>query len=223
MLDEEFQAAVDELQKLDRAGFDAKALSKKLSKGRRDLLYEIIKGTLQIDPYTKIDVQLFALKALRGQRYTLKPGCGHPATDAPHTEYDPAKNGENVLKHGLSFAEVTLTETFGTVVVPAPDKDDGERLVIFSTLDVGRNAKYLTLPLPHNTNVIYTLTIAKQVGFKFRLISSRRVSPDDLRSDLKRAIRTHHLSEDEMTGFVDHCTARIEQLLAPWVQRGNST
>ncbi len=76
----------------------------------------------------------------------------------------------------------------------------------------------MTFPRKEIHGVIYTLTIAQQIGFKFRLISSRRISPRRLRRDIKGAVKDLKLRLEEQSFFVDHCTARIEEWLTPLVE-----
>lgn len=218
MGNDEFDASLSRLRLLSRRDLDTNKLPKDLDASGRDKLYAMLQRSIHLDTFTELDVQLFAMSALFDERYDVNPDAGHPGLVAINTEYDPPKNGANVVKHGLSFNDITQTSTFGTLMVRVPHERDGERVVIFSTLDAGDKGARMTLPRREIHEVIYTLTIAQQIGFKFRLISSRRISPGRLRRDIKGAVKDLKLPLEEQSSFVDHCTARIEEWLKPLVE-----
>lgn len=105
-------------------------------------------------------------------------------------DYDPPKNGQNIIKHGLSFREVVnYSFQFGTLLAPCPDNNNGTRCVIFSDLDSGDNGRNLELPISGMAGKLYTMSIAQQSSKKFRFVSSRILSGNSYKAIMGRAVK----------------------------------
>ena len=120
---------------LSKEEFEEKIKPQGLPKERHDLLFKFIQGEIQASYSCKPDIEEYALKILMPEVYAALPHERHPYSSCELYEYDPPKNGQNFIKHGLGFGEVVSYSTqFGTLLVPCPDDKDRERYVIFSDL-----------------------------------------------------------------------------------------
>jgi len=201
-------------KRLPTVNFQERRQELQLSAERAGLLQAIIRGEHEIThPYTLLDIHLFCLKALHKDTYLQAQVQTHPDASGDLFTYDPPKNGQNLLKHGLTFAEVTsYSPDFGALQVPCPNAADGERLVVLSKFDIPKGA---TLQLP--TPVILarqdlcTLTVAVLGEQGYRFISARPFHHDNWGKVLDGAVKEIYEDEPEKReAFLQACQEAVE-------------
>lgn len=184
-----------------------------INNSRFKLLTEVINERLIVRYPGIWDIERFALKYLLPEEYKSLALGDHCYSSNEIYEYDPQKNGQNIIKHGLSFGEVVSYSTkFGTLLVPCPDEQDGERVVILS--DIVLKDQKLSLPLDNIdfSAENYTLSIAQSRNGKFRFISSRLLSKNNYKENMDQAFRNIYKEDKESkNAFVDRCVEIIER------------
>lgn len=163
----------------------------------------------------RIDVFLFLLKHLLPDDYERLVIRERIGSSSELYEFDPVKNGQNIVKHGVSFSEVvSYSNRFGTLVVPCPDEQDQKRLVIFSDLSASRSGMRLSFPLPkiEEQNECYVISIAQLKDSKFRFISSRLMSRKRHKKTLKNAFKNIYINQPELKNeFMERCLEILER------------
>lgn len=184
---------------------------------RKEVLLEVLMLRKNLHTFTRLDIQLYVLKNLFPDFYDQIKINIHSYSSNELYEYDPPKNGQNIIKHGISFGEVvSFSSQFGTLSVPCPDERDGSRVVIFSDLDLGKNGENLSLPCNGfaNKNKVYTLSVAQRLDIRFRFISSRVMSNTRVYKGVKDALKGIYNKEPEKNKeFVERCVEILEQNL----------
>ncbi|WP_219013313.1 BrnT family toxin [Shewanella algae] len=157
----------------------------------------------------QIDVSLFLLKHILPNDYERLVVKERIGSSNELYEFDPVKNGQNIIKHGISFSEVvSYSQRFGTLIVPCPDEHDGERNVIFSDLSATRCNRKLSFPLPkvEEQAESYVISIVQSKAGKFRFISSRVMSRSRHKKTLKNALKNIYPNDnDAQEEFIDRC------------------
>ena len=168
---------------------------------------------MRVDPYHKIDIQRYALKSLFEETYKALHLTDHPYSAFDSYSYDPAKNGQNIIKHGFGFNEIlSYSSEFGTLMVPCPDGNDGTRCVIFSNMDTGVNGGNLDLPFPGTMGKVSTLSVAQQRVGGFRFISSMRLSRKSyLRTMMGSFKNIYDYDPNAKDCFVKRCAEIVER------------
>lgn len=184
-----------------------------VNNARFKLLTEVINGRVSVNYPNIWDIERYALKYLISEEYESLALGNHCYSSSELYEYDPPKNGQNIIKHGLSFGEVvSYSKKFGTLLVPCPDEKDGERVVIFSDLVLkGCN---LSLPLENidSSTENFTLSIAQCRNGKFRFISSRLLSKNNYKENMDQAFRNIYKEDKESkNAFVDRSVEIIKR------------
>jgi len=157
-----------------------------------------------------IDVFLFLLQHLLPDEYQRLVVTEHIDSSFELYEFNPVKNGQNIVKHGVSFTEVvSYSKRFGTLLVPCSDEQDKERFVIFSDLSIDKNRRKLVFPLPkiEQQTQCYVISIVqiKEDG-KFRFISSRVMSRKRHKKTLKNALKNIYNGQPEKKNdFLEEC------------------
>jgi hypothetical protein len=184
-----------------------------LPEKRAKQFFEIINGTKCVDQFCKLDIEECALKIIFPDFYSEIKTTDHPYSTAELYEFDPAKNGQNIVKHGLSFSEVvTYSTKFGTLSIQCPYKQDHQRTIIFSDLVLGEYK--LKLPLSEASNLNYTLSIVQPLDGKIKFISSRFLSSKKQKytQTVKQAIRCVKFPDEaSKKSFVGRCIEIIER------------
>ncbi|EGR2274336.1 BrnT family toxin [Vibrio parahaemolyticus] len=172
-------------------------------------LLQVLDGSKKIDYFHKLDIQLYVWKKLFPNVESGSFISEHIYSKGDSREYDPAKNGQNIIKHGISFGEVTsYSKRFGTLSVPCPDEDDETRYVIFSDLAPGLDGKNLCLPIPSTIQEpeVYTLSVVQIIDLKPRFISSRIMSRKKFAKNMKNAFKGIYDDEPiKKKDFVSEC------------------
>lgn len=204
---------------LSKEEFEERMKLQKLPQDRQDLLFKFIQGEIQVSYSCRPDLEAYALKWLMPEVYESLPYQGHPYSSCELYEYDPPKNGQNIIKHGLGFGEVvSYSRQFGALMVPCPDGQDGERHVIFSDLYLKGRGDELALPLPSIRETNYTISIAHYRDGKFRFISSRLMSSKEAkyRTTMAQAFGEVVSDKETQQGFIDRCVELVAtQLITP--------
>ena len=186
-----------------------------LSKDRAEVLVDVINGTKNVEHFTALDIHLFCLKKIFPTQYSAAQAIEHTYSKCDLYEFDPPKNGQNVMKHGISFREVvSFSKRFGVLMVPCPDETDTERFVVFSdpTIDSGY---HLALPLNSMdfTKEIYTLSIVRQRGKGFRFISARTFGRKSYRKAMYQSFNGIYQNNPEKDLFISRCCEILEDNL----------
>jgi uncharacterized DUF497 family protein len=198
--------------------------SRGLSVDRRDLLFKFIQEEVQVNSIYKLDIERGVLKWLLPEKYKLLSYVDDLSSKCGLHEYDPPKNGQNIIKHGIGFCEaVSYSKNFGSLTVPCSDKNDGERLVIFSDLDTGDNGNNLQMPLKNMSGLVCVITIAEQRSTGFKFISSRRMSSKNYRNDMKKDFKNIFVNDPKAKKeFIDDCVKTVERDLLPSILKPSS-
>lgn len=193
-------------KKMKRAG---------INDARFTLLAEVINGRVTVSYPDIWDIERYALKYLLPEEYESLSLGDHCYSSSDLYEYDPPKNGQNIIKHGLSFGEVvSYSRKFGSLLVPCPDEQDGERMVVFSDL-ILKDEK-LSLPLANIdfSKENYTLSIVQYRNGIFRFISSRLLSKTDYKKTMDQAFRNiYNDKKEQKDAFINRCVEIIEEYL----------
>ncbi len=198
---------------ISKEEFEDKIKLQGLPKERQDLLFKFIQGEIQVSYSCKPDIEDYALKSLMPEVYKSLPHEGHPYSSCEFYEYDPPKNGQNIIKHGIGFGEVvSYASQFGTLLVPCPDDSDGERCVIFSDLNLEPEGNELALPPSGIREVNYTLSIAHYRDRRFRFISSRLMSSrkEKYRKTMEQVFGEIIPDALARQDFIDRCVEIVE-------------
>lgn len=204
------------IKQLSKEDFENKISPLGLPKNRKDLLFKFIQGEIQVSYSCKPDIEEYAIKILTPDVYASLPHEGHPYSSGEFYEYDPPKNGQNIIKHGIGFGEVvSYSKLFGTLLVPCPDDRDGERCVIFSDLNLERDGDELELPPPGIGKINYTISIVHNRNGKFRFISSRIMSSNKTKYRKTMAQIFGDIIPNDLArnDFIDRCVEIVETRL----------
>lgn len=209
--------ALQEIRKMGRPDFDDRTKDAKLSPERADLLFKFVKGDLKIESPALIDIEEFALKSLLPEVYKKLPHDGHPYSNGGENyEYDPSKNGKNIIKHGLGFAEVaSYSNRLGSLLVRV-SHDAENRYVLFSDLNLDGMKREMALPPPRIRELNYVISIVYLAeSGRFRFISSRILSssPRKYRDTMRQAFGNLFSDEDKREEFIDYCVEYVETYL----------
>lgn len=205
--------ALQAIRHINKEEFEDKIKLQGLPKERQDLLFKVIQGEIQVGYSCKPDIEDYALKSLMPEVFKSLPHDGHPYSSCELYEYDPPKNGQNIIKHGIGFGEVvSYSSQFGTLLVPCPDDSDGERCVIFSDLNLELEGNELALPPSGIREVNYTLSIAHYRDGRFRFISSRLMSSrkEKYRKTMEQAFGEIIADALARQAFIDRCVEIVE-------------
>jgi hypothetical protein len=207
-----------QLEQLNQIDFRAHHSKLELSKDRAEALFDVINGTKDVEHFTALDIHLFCLKKIFPAQYSKAQAqeIEHAYSKSDLYEFDPPKNGQNVMKHGISFCEVvSFSKKFGTLMVPCPDKTDTERLVVFSDLTID-SGYHLALPLNSMdfTKEIYTLSIVQQRGRGFRFISSRTFGRESYKKAMNQSFKGIYQNSPKKKNLLTiRCCEILEQNL----------
>lgn len=216
--DVQVREALLKVRNIDSEEFDSKMKGHGLGLDRKDLLFRFVRGEVDIHASIRPDVERYALKCLAPEIYGSLPHEAHLYSSGDHYEYDPAKNGQNMVKHGIGFGEVvSYSRKFGRLMVPFHHERDGERWVLFSDLDAGPNGKNLDMPPASANGMLYVLSVAQQREGKFRFISARIMSSErkKYRKTIVDAIKHVFPTAEAKAAFIDRCCEIVENGLIP--------
>lgn len=216
-----WKAAIGEVRNISREVFDQKMLGKEgrragLNAARTELFYKLAKGDFALHPSDQPDIDAFSVSVLYPDTYRKLPRVDSPYSMGFSHEYDPAKNGQNLLKHGLGFGEViNYSKHFGVRMVHFLDPSDGERIALYSDLDLRPKENKLALPLDTVKPLNAVMSIVHQRGGRFRFISSRLLSltEEKCRADIEKIIRKSVSDVDERKRLVDRSFAYVQEWL----------
>lgn len=199
---------------LSKEDFQGKIENQSLPKNREELLFKFIQDEIQVSYSCKSDIEAYALKSLMPEFYNSNPNEGHSYSNCELYEYDPPKNGQNIIKHGIGFGEVvSYSKQFGTLLIPIPNEPDGERHVIFSDLYLKNGAKDLEMPHPGIRDFNYTMSIVNSKQGKFRFISARILSSKKKKYEetIAQTLRKIDLDEQVRQNFTGLCVEILER------------
>lgn len=214
------------IKNLSKDEFEEKIKPQRLPEARKDMLFKFIRGDIQVSYSCKPDIEAYALKCLMPDLYESIPHEGHPYSSSELYEYDPAKNGQNIIKHGIGFGEVvSYSRKFGTLLVPISNEVDGERCVIFSDLDLKRDSDELEIPPPGVREMNHTISIANHRSGKFRFISARLLSSKKKKYEETIAQVLGEIIPDEQArrSFIERCVGILEKDLMQSASSGSES
>ncbi len=148
----------------------------KIPTKRLHQFYDVINEKMTIDESGRFYIQEYALRFIFNEKYK-KFEDEHFNSSGQLYEFDPSKNGKNLVKHGVAFNEVwSYSKKFGTLSIPFLDLSGEERVISFS--DFNLEGKYKAIfPLSEIINLRYCVSIIKNTEKgKIRFISSRFLS-----------------------------------------------
>ncbi|WP_179152954.1 hypothetical protein [Chromohalobacter israelensis] len=172
----------------------------KLPQNRDVVLGEILTGNIKLYIADELDIKIYALKNLFPDSYDKLKLSETNFSKSEFTQYDPAKNGQNMMKHGISFREVVSFSTkFGTLMVPLSEVGGERRVVIFSDFSIDNKGCRLAVPLEGVSarSKLYTFSVAQKLPFGFRFISSRFISKNNFSKKIKSDLRGVSFESDE--------------------------
>lgn len=194
--------------------FADKVKEQKLSKARIILFFNIIKGATEANEFLKIDIEEYALKIIYSTFFNNFKIIEHLYSTCDLYSFDPAKNGQNVLKHGISFGEVvSYSKKFGTLNIPCPDHNDKERIVSFSDFYLENKYK-IQFPLKNIESPSCCISIITKVEGRFRFISSRLLSSKKTKytKSIYQSLRGIKFNDEKSKIlFVNRCVEIIER------------
>ncbi|WP_301362240.1 hypothetical protein [Stutzerimonas nitrititolerans] len=197
-----------------------------LPQDREEILKEILTGKKGLDISDEIDIKIYALKELFPDSHDSLKLKETIFSKSELCHYDPAKNGQNIIKHGVSFREVISYSTqFGTLMVPCPETNNERRIVIFSDLTIDNERYRLSLPLEGSKmrTKFHTLTVAQQIPAGFRFISSRLISRRKFSKTMKNAFKNIYPDNPEhKQEFINHCIGILRRDLFEKVTASNA-
>jgi uncharacterized DUF497 family protein len=207
--------ALDEILNYSSEVFIKKAELLQISKERAIQFSEVLIGNISVDHFNKFDIEEFAIKHFHSPEiYHQIRTSEHNQSKCDAYEYDPAKNGQNIIKHGLAFGEVvSYSSRFGSVMIPIPHELDVRRVLIFSDLVLNKERE-IELPLSKIRNENFTLSVAVNIDGKFRLISSKLLSSKKRKfvETVKQSIGDINFSStDSRTEFTQYCIEIFER------------
>ncbi|MCH7388186.1 hypothetical protein MMO39_12895 [Acinetobacter modestus] len=208
------------IQAVEEKGFDkiVENIGSKLdlSESRKKFIKEIIVGINDLELFVRNDI----LKCLVKKKYEYNESIEkyyelnllsyNLYSRGTCWEYDPAKNGQNLLKHGLDFGAVANYgggDFGGLISYTAPGKwlnDDGEleveeRRIVFSKYYAKNVNKKFFLDKFKEDDVFCVASVVSMKDLKFRFISSRTIRAKTLKqltNELKNLIKDNELGED---------------------------
>lgn len=187
----------------------------KLPIDREEALLNILHGNKNIDYFDKLDMQLYVWKKLFPEVSNDLFIREHLYSKGDTLEYDPAKNGQNIIKHGISFGEVvSYSSRFGTLSVPCPDENDDTRYVFFSDLSPGLKGKNLSFPIESTIceSEVYTLSVVTIIDLRPRFISSRIMSRKRFAKNMKNAFKGIYDDDPQKKSeFVSACVEILKR------------
>ncbi|HDM8177835.1 TPA: BrnT family toxin [Vibrio harveyi] len=194
----------------------------KISKTRTELLGKILKDEEKTDWQTKLDIQLYVLKRLFKEQYMNLPDevRFHKYSTSYIRTYDPAKNGENIIKHGVSFKEIdtssAVDNSSGIVVVEGLKVEGEERCLKFSSIFYN-NLKFPLDSLKGNYKCYLLSVYTLKDNSVTRYMSSRAfcINEYNIESTIEMFGRLLKgicfKSEKEKDDFIEICLARIRE------------
>lgn len=190
---------------------------KLISSKRRSLVESFIKDeALIFDVFDALDVNLFILKIVAPDEFPKHAVRMHLRSKGELFEYDPPKNGQNIVKHGLSFSEaISFSKNFGTLIVPIKIGDE-RRYAIFSELTTDGDTRKLDYPIASwpETMTMLTLTIVTDAALPYRVISARRISSTNLEEAVAGALHAVEIQDPiDRATFHDACAEILKRNL----------
>ncbi|EPN9976914.1 hypothetical protein ACT5BL_003530, partial [Vibrio cholerae] len=190
----------------------------KLGDKRKSILFNVLRGKVPLGFHQKLDIYLYVIKNIFPSDFDDYKINSHSYSKG-RIEYDPAKNGQNLIKHGLSFNEVVSYsgESFGVLNVRCP-ADEGKRIIMFSRLELLENDYKLDLPLNDsiNNDISYVISVVQSTDSGFRFISSRCMSSKKYKKTLNNALKNIFVDDSlAKSKLVEECLEILEKYLFP--------
>lgn len=178
------------------------------SPDRVNFLKSIIDGEESLELHDRLDILLYVLKSICWEKYDSLDSMSHLCSHSEIYEYDPAKNGQNIVKHGISFSEVvSYASKFGALMVQCPDDTDLHRIVIFSDLSNLNEQYKLMAPISSSDlSGSFVLSIVQNRELRFRFISSRLISKKRYLKTLRNALKNIYPNDpNKRDDFINRC------------------
>jgi len=194
-----------------------------ISKDRYDFIVKILTRNIKVNEFLMNDILRCIVKKIcesQGIDFlsTFKLPENHLLSKTPLYEYDPAKNGQNILKHGLDFGSVV---SFGGAdygrLISYTKSGDEKRVVIFSKYYVLNNNNIFLSDDKKTEDFLCIATIAINVDHGFRFISSRALKVKNektLQRELKNIIKDYNLEDS----VIDNLRNGAYQILSEYYE-----
>ncbi|REL29660.1 hypothetical protein [Thalassotalea euphylliae] len=180
-------------------------------------LIKVLNGEIKsLDPFILLDIRLFALRFYSKEKFDQLSINSHVDSSVDLYEFSPFKNGQNLIKHGISFKQTLKCEDFGCLAVDYHDpKQDEKRSIIFSVYSSKHHNSILPLGVDfHESDPKICMTIATNRLNKIRFISSRLFKIDDCRKHLKSTFRDIHAeNKDAREKFINSCNSILDKAI----------
>ncbi|ENV46394.1 hypothetical protein P255_00533 [Acinetobacter brisouii CIP 110357] len=188
-----------------------------LSEERTEFLKKILNGTCKLSINTRNEIFRCLVKKNyenKGDMYSydqLELAENNIISNGPCWEYDPAKNGQNIIKHGIEFGSVASYGggDFGRLIsYTAPgrwinedgEEEEEERRIVFSKYYTNGADKKFFLDRFKDDDILCIASVVTMHDMKFRFISSRVIKADSLAQltrEIKNLIKDLELDEQD--------------------------
>jgi uncharacterized DUF497 family protein len=137
---------------------------KGISPERKAKLICMLLNYKSLDITTCLDIRLYALKTISPEKFqSLKPH-EHCYSSNSQYEYDPQKNGQNIIKHGISFGEVM--SDFGSTVVESGKA--AQKMIFISKMKTER----LSFPLSTFQEIEFIYVAAAVLSYCYMVVAN---------------------------------------------------
>ncbi len=194
-----------------------------ISKNRYDFIIKILRRNIKVDEFLMNDILRCIAKKLCESHdidflNRFKLPDNNLLSKASLYEYDPAKNGQNILKHGLDFgAVISYSGSDYSRLISYTNSEIEDRFVIFSKYYVNNKNNIFLSDDKKNEDFLCIATIATNVDIGFRFISSRALHVKDgkkLQQELRNMIKDHNLD----ASVIDSLRNRAYEILKEYYE-----
>lgn len=204
-----------EILKYSIEEFIKKATTANISKERAIILRKVLVKEISVSHFTRFDIEEFAIKLFHPKDiYNQIRTPEHIGSKSETFEYDPAKNGQNIIKHGIAFGEVlSYSLQFGSLMIQIPYELDDQRSLLLSDLILDKDRK-IELPLRKMNHKEFTLAVVAHINGKFRFISARSLglNKDNIYKNINQSINCIDFPcKNLKKEFAEHCMKIFER------------
>ena len=188
-----------------------------INQDRKEMFFNLLtEENNRLRTYSDFDVTLYAISIIDEDFFKKLNVKRHCESHSDSMEYDPRKNGENIIRHGISLRESIGCNRFGTLIINAYSEKD-KRSAYFSDI----NMSMLELPIPETMHHKFTLTVAENKYPKIRIISVRTFGKKGYKKVFNKGLlgdiyENEVNKEEKVEEFKNNCCNIIENQLFPF-------